>query len=67
MMPFGLKNAGATYQHMIQTCLEKHTGKTVEAYVDDVVVKRKHARELVENLCDTFASPREYQIKFNPE
>ena len=32
-MPFGLKNAGATYQCMIQTCLEKQIGKTVEAYV----------------------------------
>ena len=41
-MPFGLKNAGATYQRMIQTCLETQIGKTVEAYVDDVVVKTKH-------------------------
>jgi hypothetical protein len=41
-MPFGLKNVGATYQRMIQTCLEKHIGKTIEAYVDDVVVKTKH-------------------------
>ena len=40
-MPFGLKNAGATYQHMIQTCLGKQIGKTVEAYVDDVVIKTK--------------------------
>jgi hypothetical protein len=37
-MPFGLKNARATYQRMIQTCLEKQIGKTVEAYMDDVVV-----------------------------
>ena len=41
VMPFGLKNAGATYQRMIQTCLEKQIGKTVEAYVDDVVVKTR--------------------------
>ena len=39
-MPFGLKNAGATYQCMIQTCLEKQIDKIVEAYVDDVVVKK---------------------------
>ena len=39
-MPFGLKNAGATYQRMIQTCLANQIGKTVEAYVDDVVVKK---------------------------
>ena len=30
-MPLGLKNAGATYQRMIQTCLENQIGKTVEA------------------------------------
>jgi hypothetical protein len=41
-MPFGLKNAGATYQRMIQTCLENQIGKTVEAFMDDVVVKTKH-------------------------
>ena len=66
-MPFGMKNAGATYQHMIQSCLEKHIGKTVEAYIDDVVVKTKHIGQLVDNLCDTFASLWEYQIKLNPE
>ena len=41
-MPLGLINAGATYQRMIQTCLEKQIGKTVEAYVDCVVIKTKH-------------------------
>jgi hypothetical protein len=40
-MPFGLKNARATYQRAIQTCLADHWGKRVEAYVDDVVIKRK--------------------------
>jgi hypothetical protein len=35
-MSFGLKNAGATYQRAIQTCLADHWGKRVEAYVDDV-------------------------------
>ena len=66
-MPFGLKNAGAMYQRMIQTCLKKHIGKTVEAYVDDVVVKTKHVNQLVNNLRDTLASLREYQIKLNLE
>jgi hypothetical protein len=40
-MPFGLKNAGATYQRLIQTCLEKHISKTAKAYVDDVLVKAR--------------------------
>ena len=41
-MPFRLKNAGATSQRMIQTCLEKQIGKVVEAYVDDAVIKTRH-------------------------
>ena len=53
-MPFGLKNAGATYQRMIQTCLEKHIGKTVEACVDNMVIKTKHVETLVDDLRLTF-------------
>ena len=53
-MPFGLKNAKATYQRMIQTCLEKQIGKIVEAYVDDVVIKTRHVETLIDDLRLTF-------------
>ena len=53
-MPFGLKNAGAAYQRMIQTCLEKQISKTVEAFVDDVVIKTIHVESLIDNLRLTF-------------
>ena len=53
-MPFGLKNVGATYQRMIQTCLETQIGKTVEAYVDDVVIKTRHVESLINDLRLTF-------------
>ena len=53
-MPFGLKNTGATYQRMIQTCLEKQIGKTVEAYVDNMVIKTRHAESLIDDLRLTF-------------
>ena len=66
-MPFGLKNVGATYQRMIQTCLEKQIGKIVEAYVNDVVVKTKHADSLIDDLRLTFDNLRAYDIKLNPE
>ena len=66
-MPFGLKNAGATYQRMIQTCLATQIGKTVEAYVDDVVVKTKHVETLIYDLRLTFDNLRAYDIKLNPE
>jgi len=66
-MPFGLKNAGATYQRMIQTCLEKQIGKTVEAYVDDVVIKTRHVETLIDDLRLTFDNLQTYDIKLNPE
>jgi hypothetical protein len=66
-MPFGLKNAGATYQRMIQTCLEKQIGRTVEAYVDDMVIKTKHVNQLVDDLRQTFDSLRTYDIRLNPD
>ena len=59
---FGLKNVGATYQRMIQTCLEKQVGKTVEAYVDGMVIKTNHVSQLIDDLRQTFASLREYDI-----
>ena len=65
-MPFGLKNVGATYQRMIQTCLEKQIGKIVEAYVDDVVTKTKHAESLVDDLRLTFDNLRTYDIRLDP-
>ena len=52
---------------MIQTCLEKHIGKTVEAYIDDVVVKTRHVDSLIDDLRLTFDNLRTYDIKLNPE
>ena len=66
-MPFGLKNAGTTYQRMIQTCQANQIGKTVESYVDDVVVKSRHVESLVNDLRLTFDNLRQYDIKLNPE
>ena len=66
-MPFGLKNAGATYQRMIQTCLEKQIDKTVESYIDDVVIKTRHVETLIDDLRLTFDNLRAYDIKLNLE
>ena len=66
-MPIGIKNVGATYQRMIQTCLEKQISKTVEAYVDDVVIKPRHVETLIDDLRLTFDNLRTYDFKLNPE
>nr|AAV31299.1 putative polyprotein [Oryza sativa Japonica Group]AAV32107.1 putative polyprotein [Oryza sativa Japonica Group] len=66
-MPFGLKNAGATYQRMIQRCFSAQIGRNVEAYVDDVVVKIKQKDDLITDLEEAFASIRAFRMKLNPE
>ena len=53
-MSFGLKNAGATYQYCMLKCFGDLIGRTVEAYVDDIVVKSKWADQLVADLEHTF-------------
>jgi hypothetical protein len=50
MMPFGLQNASATYQRCMQHVFRDHIRRTVEAYVDDIVVKIRKADDLVNDL-----------------
>jgi len=66
-MPFGLKNARATYQRCIQTCLANQWGRNVEAYVDDVVIKTKAPDDFIKDIEEMFISLRRYRWKLNPE
>ena len=54
-MPFGLKNIGATYQRFMLKCFRDLIGQTIEAYVDDIVVKSKWDDQVVADLEQTFA------------
>ncbi|KAL0295871.1 UNVERIFIED_CONTAM: Retrovirus-related Pol polyprotein from transposon [Sesamum angustifolium] len=65
-MPFGLKNAGATYQRLVDKIFRPLLGKNMEVYVDDMLVKSKEACNHVENLEETFALLRKYQLKLIP-
>ena len=65
-MPFGLKNAGATYQRTVQSCLKEQIGRNMHAYVDDIVVKSQLADSLISDLQETFKNLRKYQMKLNP-
>ncbi|KAL0295094.1 UNVERIFIED_CONTAM: Retrovirus-related Pol polyprotein from transposon [Sesamum radiatum] len=65
-MPFGLKNAGATYQRLVDIIFRPQIGRNVEVYVDDMLVKSKKAEEHVEDLEETFSILRKYKLKLNP-
>jgi hypothetical protein len=58
-MPFSLWNAGATYQRCMQHVFEKHIGPTIEAYVDDIMVKSKRVNNLVDDLDIVFKCLKE--------
>jgi ribonuclease HI len=66
-MPFGLRNAGATYQRCMNHVFREHIGRTVEAYVDDIVVKTRKASDLLSDLEVTFGCLRAKGVKLNPE
>lgn len=67
VMPFGLKNAGATYQRMMDRIFKKQAGRNIEVYVDDMVVKSNHDDLHQRDLQETFDTIRGYDLKLNPE
>jgi ribonuclease HI len=67
IMPFGLRNAGATYQRCMNHVFGEHIGRTVEAYVDDIVVKTRKASDLLSDLEVTFRCLKAKSIKLNPK
>ncbi|KAM2245786.1 hypothetical protein ACFXTI_006687 [Malus domestica] len=66
VMPFGLKNAGATYQRAMQKIFNDMLHKNVECYVDDVVVKTKKRANHLKDLLVVFERLRKYNLKMNP-
>ena len=50
VMPFGLKNAGSTYQRVMTRMFESLLGKNMEIYIDDTVVKSKKVSEHLGDL-----------------
>ena len=64
-MPFGLKNAGATYQRMATTLLHDMMHNEVEVYVDDMIVKSKDRENHTINLRKFFERIKEYRLRLN--
>uniref|UniRef100_A0A2N9GVB7 Reverse transcriptase domain-containing protein n=1 Tax=Fagus sylvatica TaxID=28930 RepID=A0A2N9GVB7_FAGSY len=66
VMPFGLKNAGATYQRLVNKMFHDQIGRNVEVYVDDMLVKSKKDDNHLADLKETFQALRRYNMKLNP-
>ena len=67
VMPFGLKNAGATYQRAMTAIFHDMIHDFVEDYVDDLVVKSKRALDHIMHLEKVFERCRKYKLKMNPK
>ena len=65
-MPFGLKNARATYQRLMNRMFSHQIGRNVEVYVDDMLVKSKDEANHLDDLKETFGTLRKYNMKLNP-
>ena len=65
VMPFGLKNAGSTYQRMMTRMFESQLGKSIEVYIDDMVVKSKVVSGHVRDLEVIFGILREHKLRLN--
>ncbi|KAI5322760.1 hypothetical protein L3X38_031832 [Prunus dulcis] len=66
VMPFGLKNAEATYQRLVNKIFKEQIGKTMEVYVDDMLVKAPKRADHIGNLAESFSLLRQYRMKLNP-
>lgn len=66
VMPFGLKNAGVTYQRVMMAIFHDLMHKIIEDYVDDLVVKSKERSNHLADLATMFSRCRKFNLKMNP-
>ena len=66
VMPLGLKNAGATYQRLVNHMFHPQIGRNVEVYVDDMLVKSRDKKIHLDDLQETFDMLKQYNMKLNP-
>ena len=66
VMPFGLKNADATYQQLVNKMFAERLGAKMEVYIDDMLVKSQQAADHIDHLRDCFFILNKYGMKLNP-
>ena len=62
VMPFGLKNAGAMYQRLVNKMFSDYLGKTMEVYIDDMLVKSLSTEQHLDHLRQAFEILRKYNM-----
>ena len=65
-MPFRLKNAGTTYQRLVNIMFQKHIRTSMEVYIDDMLVKSVKAELHIYHLAESFQVLKDYKMKLNP-
>ncbi|XP_074301206.1 uncharacterized protein LOC141632565 [Silene latifolia] len=60
------ENAGSTYQRLVNRMFKEQIGKTMEVYIEDMVVKLEKAKDHMQHLAGTLSTLREYKMKLNP-
>ena len=65
-MPFGLKNARATYQRAMNLMFHDFIGKFMQVYIDDIVLKSSSKEGHLEHLRLSFERMKKYGLKMNP-
>ena len=66
MMPFGLKNAGVTYEHTMMAIFHDMMHRELENYVDDIVMKSKRRKDHVKVLRKVFERCQTFKLRMNP-
>ena len=66
VMPFGLKNAGATYQHAMVDLFHDMIHHENEVYVDDMIARSQTEEEHLGHLQKLFVRLKEYKLRLNP-
>ncbi|GJV89978.1 reverse transcriptase domain-containing protein [Tanacetum coccineum] len=66
-MPFELKNAGATYQRLVEKVFESQIGRNLEAYVDDMAIESMDGTYMMADIQETFERLRKINMKLNPK
>lgn len=64
-MPFGLKNAGATYHRLVNKLFKQQIGKNMEVYVDDMLVKSRTTQQLAFDLREVLEILRQSRMRLN--